>query len=110
MPLHPRLAHMLARAGQDAAPLAALLADRDPLRGRGADLGLRLEALKTGKDPALDRIRGEAKRLARLAGPATITDPAEQAALAYPDRIALRRPGEATRWLLSAEGREDGCR
>ena len=33
MPLHPRLAHMVARAGRGAAPLAALLAERDPLRG-----------------------------------------------------------------------------
>ncbi|MEP0565950.1 MAG: ATP-dependent helicase HrpB, partial [Paracoccaceae bacterium] len=33
MPLHPRLAHMLTAAGKAAAPLAALLADRDPLRG-----------------------------------------------------------------------------
>ena len=32
LPLHPRLAHMLAIAGPAAAPLAALLAERDPLR------------------------------------------------------------------------------
>ncbi|MEO0381300.1 MAG: ATP-dependent helicase HrpB, partial [Pseudomonadota bacterium] len=34
-PLHPRLAHMLVTAGKQAAPLAALLAERDPLRNRG---------------------------------------------------------------------------
>ena len=102
MPLHPRLAHMLATAGMAAAPLAALLGDRDPLRGAGADLTLRLDALKsTRREPALDRIRAEAKRLASLAPDTILSDPAEQAALAYPDRIALRRPGDDPRWLLS---------
>ncbi|MGB5559965.1 MAG: ATP-dependent helicase HrpB, partial [Paracoccaceae bacterium] len=38
LPLHPRLGHMLALAGKPAAPLAALLADRDPLRGAPVDL------------------------------------------------------------------------
>ncbi len=33
LPLHPRLAHMLALSGQGAATFAALLAERDPLRG-----------------------------------------------------------------------------
>ncbi|MGA0925291.1 MAG: helicase-related protein, partial [Lutimaribacter sp.] len=50
LPLHPRLGHMLETAGQQAAPLAALLAERDPLaRGAPVDLSLRLEALA---DPA----------------------------------------------------------
>jgi len=102
LPLHPRLAHMLEHAGSGAAMLAALLSDRDPLRGAGVDLGKRLDAL-AGRDqgPGLDRIRREARRLARSAGPARVDDPAEQAALAYPDRIALRRPGDAPRWLTS---------
>ncbi|WP_116130941.1 ATP-dependent helicase HrpB [Tropicimonas sp. IMCC34043] len=109
LPLHPRLAHMLLRAGRGAAPLAALMADRDPLRGAPADLGLRLDALRRpGAAPgapnraALDRIRTEAKRLARLVpDSAPAPTPAEAAALAYPDRIGLRRPGDAPRWLLS---------
>lgn len=100
MPLHPRLAHMLAVAGKGAAPLAALLSDRDPLRSAGADLLERLKVLKRG-DNSVGHIRAEAQRLARMAGPERIGDPAEQAALAYPDRIGLRRPGEAPRWLLS---------
>ncbi|MFZ1481481.1 MAG: ATP-dependent helicase HrpB, partial [Paracoccaceae bacterium] len=45
LPLHPRLAHMLAVAGPEAAPLAALMAERDPLRGAGPDLSLRLKAI-----------------------------------------------------------------
>ncbi|MDA8586103.1 ATP-dependent helicase HrpB, partial [Rhodobacteraceae bacterium] len=85
-----------------AAPLAALLADRDPLRGAGADVGLRLEALASReRNPGLERIRTEAKRLAKTVPETKIGDPAEQAALAYPDRVALRRKGDDPRWLLS---------
>ncbi|MDJ1017863.1 MAG: ATP-dependent helicase HrpB [Paracoccaceae bacterium] len=102
MPLHPRLAHMLETAGPEAAMLAALLSERDPMRGFGADLGARLKALKGPKrDGALDHIRAEARRLRKNAGSGSIADPGEQAALAYPDRIGLRRPGKAPRWLLS---------
>ncbi len=113
MPLHPRLAHMLALAGRDAAPLAALLSDRDPLpRGTPVDLTLRLDAIADptrferarGLAPArgaLERIRAEARRLARLAPEADGLAPAQMAALAYPDRVGLRRPGDTPRWLLS---------
>lgn len=102
IPLHPRLGHMLATAGRSAAELAALLGDQDPMRDAGADLTHRLSALRRRRrDPRLDRIRAEARRLERLAGSGDIGDPAEQAALAYPDRIALRRSGDAPRWLLS---------
>ncbi|MCC6001918.1 MAG: ATP-dependent helicase HrpB [Pararhodobacter sp.] len=108
LPLHPRLAHMLLMAGKGAAPLAALLAERDPLIGAPADLTLRLRALANPRDAAyatrrdaLERIRAEAGRLARLAPPDQRLSAAESAALAYPDRIGQRRPGEAPRFLLS---------
>lgn len=112
LPLHPRLAHMLLAAGKGAAPLAALLEARDPLNGAPADLSLRLAALKDprayaashpwpARRDALERIRTEAVRLARLAPPDAGLTPAEMAALAYPDRIALRRKGDAPRYLLS---------
>ncbi|PTW97671.1 ATP-dependent helicase HrpB [Pararhodobacter aggregans] len=112
LPLHPRLAHMLLSAGKGAAPLAALIADRDPLQGAPADLALRLKAIDDPKGyqrdhsyplrrEALERIRVEAKRLARMAPGDQGLDPAEMAALAYPDRIGLRRKGEAPRYLLS---------
>ena len=115
LPLHPRLGHMLLKAGPEAAPLAALLGERDPLRGAPADLTLRLAALQDAKQfernqpypilyPALQRIRDEAKRLAR-ALPQGVENaglsPAQMAALAYPDRIGLRRAGDAARWVLS---------
>ena len=115
LPLHPRLAHMLAIAGPDAAPLAALLAERDPLpRSAPADLSLRLEALADPKRfaetrpyqpnrAALARIRAEAKRLARglRDRPSGRASAAEMAALAYPDRIAQRRKGDQPRYVLS---------
>ena len=116
LPLHPRLAHMMASAGPAGALPAALLSDRDPLaRGAPVDLALRLSALR---DPAryarqhshavnraaVERIRAEAKRLSRHVdgqpGEKTLDD-AELAALAYPDRIGLRRKGDAARYVLS---------
>lgn len=108
VPLHPRLGHMLLCAGKEAAPLAALAAERDPLRGAPPDIIRRLKCLKhpeaAAHRPALARIRQESARLARLA-PASpayqgLTS-AQMLALAYPDRIGLRRMGEAPRWLLS---------
>jgi ATP-dependent helicase HrpB len=113
LPLHPRLGHMLAAAGDSAAPLAALLAERDPLRGAPSDLMLRLEALRDAKAfqrnrphqlniPALQRIKSEAKRLSRQAGPPKAShSPAALAALAYPDRIGQRRKGDVPRYVLS---------
>ncbi|MFC6686403.1 ATP-dependent helicase HrpB [Jhaorihella thermophila] len=114
LPLHPRLAHMLAVAGPDAAPIAALAEDRDPLRGAPCDLSLRLRALR---DPAafrreqpfeanraaLDRIRAEADRLRKAAGKARRAglSTAQMAALAWPDRIGRRRKGDAPRFVLS---------
>lgn len=113
LPLHPRLAHMLQVSGQSAAKMAALLSDRDPLTGSSTDLHLRLKALADPRrfaeteQPGVDRggierIRSEAKRLERLTKtPDSGLSPAEMAALAYPDRIARRRKGEAPRFLLS---------
>ena len=131
LPLHPRLAHMLLVAGEAAADLAALLSDRDPLRGAPADLSLRLAAIRDPRGFAarhpheanrapLHRIRDEAARLRRLiasrgGGGAPPPVPAglppgyfrtedgagAMASLAYPDRIGLRRKGEAPRFVLS---------
>jgi ATP-dependent helicase HrpB len=117
-PLHPRLAHMLIAAKADglegeAALLAALLSERDPLSGAsGADLLLRLEALlgdrsARGADPAVcRRITSEAKRLskARPDRARMREHAAGLLSLAYPDRIALRRSGDVPRYLL-ANGR-----
>lgn len=113
LPLHPRLAHMLVTAGPEAATLAALLEERDPLRGAPADLSLRLAAIASptrfeAEHPwpvhrgTVERVRQEARRLARLVAPTPAALPAaEAAALAYPDRIGLRRKGDAPRYVLS---------
>lgn len=114
LPLHPRLAHMLTTAGPEAAGLAALLAERDPLRGAPSDLALRLEAMRdlatfTRNRPyqanrgVLDRIRSETKRLrggAKTPGTGRMSS-AATAALAYPDRIGQRRKGDAPRFVLT---------
>ncbi len=112
LPLHPRLAHMLVTAGPEAAELAALMAERDPLRGAPVDLGLRLEAVRDlkrfrGRRPyevnraVVDRIRAEARRLRRQASGDAGLSHAEMAALAYPDRVGQRRKGDAPRYVLS---------
>ena len=71
LPLHPRLAHMVTKGGPSAPLLAAILAERDPLRGAPVDLALRMDAV-AGKrtsgevnHAAVSRIRQDAKRLAR---------------------------------------------
>lgn len=104
LPLHPRLGHMLAMAGPEAAVPAAIMAGRDPLLTRQSDLTLRLRALKRRHD---DQVKGgadlmaEAKRIAKLVPSRPALSLGEMAALAYPDRIAQRRPGTAPRYLLS---------
>ncbi len=117
---HPRLAAMMLTAdgaGQQslAAELAALLEERDPLRGRDApaDIRLRLEAMATGSAEldrsAAGRIRRQAaqyrSRLRTRAEPAG--DPDREIgrllAAAFPDRIAQRR-GEPGSFRLSGGG------
>jgi ATP-dependent helicase HrpB len=119
--LHPRLAHMVVAgrslgAGGLACELAALLTERDILRRQGgpaeADLGLRLDLLRGAGEradvdgDALRRARTEA-RICREAGGSSTpprgespVSPGVLLALAYPDRIAQRRPGEGGRFLL----------
>jgi ATP-dependent helicase HrpB len=116
LPLHPRLGHMLLRAGPKAAELAALLAERDPLRGAPTDLALRLEALKNPKGfqrnrsyqlfhPVVERIRSETRRLQKHGDSApkdrVHLSSAAMAALAYPDRVGQRRKGDQPRYVLS---------
>ncbi len=121
LPLHPRLARMVVGARVHghawlACLLAALLEDRDVLRGRPddlpADVGVRLALLDdpAARHPQVDgravhRARDRARDLARRTGvPAGGADPAESGtllALAYPDRVAQARGG-AGRYVLRA--------
>jgi ATP-dependent helicase HrpB len=106
MPLHPRLGHMLAQSGTGGPALAALLGERDPLgRGAGTDIATRIKLLNGSVPPhanrgVIERVRAEAKRLKRFAG-TTERSLGEMAALAYPDRIGMRRPGKEARYVLS---------
>ncbi len=109
-PLHPRLAHMMLLAGDEAplaAALAALIAERDPLRSAGADIRLRLACLSP-------HLRGAAEQiLACLPGPGKKRLPAAlpgEAAgrllgLAWPERLAQRRSRGGFR-LASGRGAE----
>jgi len=108
LPLHPRLAHMVLKGGRDAPKLAVILSERDILmRGAPVDLTLRLKALTGGRGDlpftanpaALARARQDLKRL-RAVG-SEVFSAGEMAALAYPDRIGLRRKGDAARYVLS---------
>lgn len=127
LPMHPRLAHMViegARSGwaESACTVAALLTDRDIAQRDGrnpvaVDLTLRVSALKGERTSlninrnALGRTRALAKQWLRRAPKksrhhaALDLSPDEQAgalvALAYPDRIAERRPGGDSRYRMS---------
>ncbi|HEY3645329.1 MAG TPA: ATP-dependent helicase HrpB [Gammaproteobacteria bacterium] len=120
LPLHPRLAHMVLKGkalgwGSMACDLAALLSERDIMRGGGgipaADVHLRLRMLSANDSETQRRtrqLRNVASDLKRGAGvPARDTETGEEGVLlgfAYPDRLAQRRPGDAPRYLL-ANGR-----
>ncbi|HNR22329.1 MAG TPA: ATP-dependent helicase HrpB [Steroidobacteraceae bacterium] len=130
LPVHPRLAHMLLRsrglqATALAADIAALLGERDLLRGAGrdADLRTRLEALRDRGHGAQDVDRGALERVRRAAqqlrtqigagghagaaggaGDSSDVEPGELLALAYPDRIGRRRGEGEGRYAL-ANGR-----
>ncbi len=103
---HPRLAAMMLSAttpgaAARAADLAALLEERDPLRGRDvpAGIGVRLDALENLVEAdrgAVARIRRQAAQYRRRLRTTAAPDgpPGPLLAAAFPDRIAQRRePG-----------------
>lgn len=120
----PRLAHLvLTGAARGCASLAceiaALLGERDVLRREvaefDADLRTRVELLRGHSDgrtadtdrARLARARQEASALRRSLGDAATADDDDDlghtgalVALAFPDRVAMRRSGEAPRYLL----------
>lgn len=119
--VHPRLAHMLLcgkeiGAGALGCEVAALLSERDVLRGgtaRESDLRLRIEALRNRPrtneidQAALRQVRdtaGQWQRQLQVKADPTQADLALLGvvlAFAYPDRIGRRRDATATRYLLS---------
>jgi ATP-dependent helicase HrpB len=128
--LHPRLAHMLlaardlgAGAAALACELAALLEERDVLRGEAgpadADVRLRLELLHARPVPpvvagarvlreGVERVRAHAAQLRRALRAGTARGDAAFAgvllALAYPDRIAQRRVASRRYVLRNGRG------
>ncbi|HXS78683.1 MAG TPA: ATP-dependent helicase HrpB, partial [Gammaproteobacteria bacterium] len=110
---HPRLAHMLLKgrehgAAAAAARLAALLSERDLLRGdaRDSDVRTRLEALQRGGGDrgVLERVRRAERAYLRDTETDAKVDAADAGwllASAYPDRIGKRRNGGEGRYQLS---------
>jgi len=124
LPAHPRIAHLLLRGqalglADMACDVAALLGERDILRGAGADLHSRL-VLLSGEEKAARGAQGgvqRARQLARqyrsyLRGMASepVGDPEHPRwlgallALAYPDRVAQQRRAGGAEYRL-ANGR-----
>jgi len=112
LPLPPRLARMILKAGehgaaQDAADIAAVLVERG-MGGNDLDLGVRLEKFRRDRARRAEDMRALARQWARTAtakvGASTEKpSPAALLALAYPDRIAKNR-GKRGSFLL-ANGR-----
>ena len=124
LPAHPRIAHLLLR-GQDlglaemACDVAALLGERDILRGAGADLHSRMAVL-AGQSRVTKGAQGGVQRARQLArqyrgylrgqAAAPVADPAHPRwlgallALAYPDRVAQQRRAGGAEYRL-ANGR-----
>jgi ATP-dependent helicase HrpB len=108
LPLHPRLAHMIHRAGEEhdaetAADLAVLLTERG-LGGNDTDLAHRLDRFRHERGNRADDARALARRWAELAGGGNAGEsPAKHLARAYPDRVA-QQAGAPGRFRL-ANGR-----
>jgi len=115
LPVHPRLAHMIIRGkefspGPLACDIAAVLEERDILRGAGRDIDVtsRVDALRSGEGADRDllhRVRAESLRLQKAAGSGRgVTDLSRTGllvALAYPERIGRRREAASGRYLMA---------
>ncbi|AMB85163.1 ATP-dependent helicase [Pseudomonas agarici] len=120
LPAHPRIAHLLIKGnsmGLDdlACNIAALLGEKDILRGAGADLHTRLSALSGEQHSrhggaSFQRVKQSARQYRSLlrgeaSEPVTETDHPQWVgcllAFAYPDRIGLQRRSSASEYRLS---------
>lgn len=108
-PLHPRLAHMIHRAGasghaQEAAEIAALVSEHG-LGGDAIDLEERLSRFMADKSPRAKDAKALAQRWAKLAGraqgPREATSIGQMLAYAYPDRLA-QAAGKPGRYRLAS--------
>ena len=103
MPMPPRLAHMLLRAGamgqgRIAAEVAVLLSERG-LGGNDPDLDTRLRRWRTERGTKAVAARKLAERWAKLVGDGDVGEGVEvPIALAFPDRIARARDASGEHW------------
>jgi ATP-dependent helicase HrpB len=112
LPLPPRLARMVLKAGEhgsavEAAELAAVLVERG-IGGNDADVGVRLENFRRDRSRRAEDMRALSRQWARSAASSAkssngLASPAALLALAYPERIAKNR-GKRGSFLL-ANGR-----
>lgn len=120
LPLHPRLAAMVAAVGDGplgwpAAVLASLLEERDVLTGRPSErpvdlwTRVRLVVDESYTHPAADKravqaVRRRSRELIRRTdareNPVSVDDLGRSLSLAYPDRIAQKRVGRGGRFRL----------
>ncbi|MBK5263767.1 MAG: ATP-dependent helicase HrpB [Alphaproteobacteria bacterium] len=107
LPLEPRLAHMLVRAGEMSlgrvsAQVAVLLTERG-LGGNDADLSQRLVRWRRESGKRAEAGRGLAKRWEALVARQSQDDGEEAIgiclALAFPDRVSKRRNGDGADWI-----------
>lgn len=112
LPLAPRLAHMVVSAagqglGMLAAEIAVLLGEQG-LGGNDVDVRHRLSRWRRERGNRAEQARQMARRWAKMAGADLSEASPEEAgrvlALAYPDRVALSRPGQRGSFVL-ANGR-----
>jgi ATP-dependent helicase HrpB len=105
-PLHPRLAHMLIEgANVLACKLAALIEEPDPLRNPGtADIAARLAILQQSKTQhqRLHQLIHQFEHLLQLQKITACShkNAGELLAMAFPERIARKKPGSQHTYLL----------
>ena len=121
LPAHPRIAHLLIKGnamGLDdlACNIAALLGEKDILRGAGGDLHIRLSALSSeqhlrrggGSFQRVKQSASQYRSLLRGRACVPVKEPAHPRwvgcllAHAYPDRIGMQRRSSASEYLLSS--------
>ncbi|PBQ32099.1 ATP-dependent helicase HrpB [Sphingobacteriaceae bacterium] len=115
---HPRIAHMLLLAQEEAdkqlaTDIAAILEERDPLpRDSGIDINLRIEALRrarnnsgsTNKFGRIEKVAASYRKMLGVEinnGPVDVFETGLLLAYAYPERIASARPGNNAQFQLA---------
>jgi ATP-dependent helicase HrpB len=119
LPIHPRLAHMIIKgkqigSGNAACELAAILEERDSLFtgvDKDVDLGTRVDGVRKQtrqRTGVSERIASQTIRLIEMTGlKVSNTRPEESGlllALAYPERVARKRPERPGSYQLSGGG------